>query len=57
MEYFLRIPLHTPDFGTPLIGPKLVGFLVGRTIRDMDAAQELDFVVVLVSGNIFFCGR
>ncbi len=29
---FFDFPLHTPYFGTPLIGPKLVGFLVGRTI-------------------------
>ena len=52
MEYFF--PLHIPYFGTPLIGPKLVGFLVGRTITPIFIVvglnpwiKNLDFYVFL----------
>ena len=32
--------LQTPYFGTSLIGPKLVGFLVGRTILQLKKEEQ-----------------
>ncbi len=44
--------IPAPYFCIPLIGPKLVGFLVGRTIRDKEGLLDGE-VMFLVLMNIF----